>query len=156
GDAYPVGAAWIFVRSGTTWSQVGAKLVGTGGAGDSQQGAAVALSGDGNTAIVGGRGGSQGTGASWIFLRRGGAWIQQQKLVGAGAAGPAFQGSSVALSSDGNTAVIGGPGDNNGMGAIWVFVRSGGVWAQQGAKITGSGEAGAGALGTSVSVSGDG
>jgi hypothetical protein len=56
------GAAWIFTRSGTTWSQEGAKLVGTGaviytGADatkNSRHGNAVSLSADGNTAIVGG------------------------------------------------------------------------------------------------------
>ena len=49
-------------------------------------------------------------------------------------------GYSVALSADGNTALIGGPGDNGGAGAAWVFTRSGSAWAQQGAKLTGAGE----------------
>jgi hypothetical protein len=33
-------------------------------------------------------------------------------------------GTSVALSADGNTALIGGPEDNNGVGAAWLFTRS--------------------------------
>ena len=57
-----------------------------------------------------------------MFTRSGTTWTQQgAKLVGTGAAGDAGQGISVALSSDGNTALIGGPGDNDNIGAVWVF-----------------------------------
>jgi hypothetical protein len=52
---------------------------------------------------------------------------QGNKLVGTGAVGTALhnaeQGWSVALSADGNTAIVGGPFDNNGNGAVWVFVQ---------------------------------
>ena len=51
---------------------------------------------------------------------------QGPKLVGAGAAGPAQQGYSIALSADGNTAIIGGPADPV-TGAAWIFARSRGV-----------------------------
>ena len=64
---------------------------------------------------------------------------QGPKLVGTGASGAAEQGFSVALSADGNTAVVGGPLDNSGAGAAWVFTRSGGVWTQQGNKLVGAG-----------------
>ena len=57
---------------------------------------------------------------------------QGQKLVGTGAVGSADQGFSVALSADGNTAIVGGYGDNSNAGAAWVYTRSGGVWTQQG------------------------
>ncbi|MGB7258726.1 MAG: Ig-like domain repeat protein, partial [Pseudolabrys sp.] len=51
-------------------------------------------------------------------------WTQQNsKLVGSGASGAAKQDTSVALSGDGNTAVVGGPGDSSGNGAAWVFVQ---------------------------------
>ena len=43
----------------------------------------------------------------------------------------------MALSADGNTALIGGPYDHNEVGAAWVFTRSGEEWTQQGAKLTG-------------------
>jgi hypothetical protein len=64
---------------------------------------------------------------------------QGPKLVGTGAAGTvASQGSSVALSADGITAIVGGPADNYngsfGLGAAWVFTRSNGTWTQQGPK----------------------
>ena len=67
---------------------------------------------------------TRATGAAWVFTRSGGVWTQQgSKLVGTGAVGTAEQGCSVALSADGNTAIVGGPGDNSGAGAAWVFVQ---------------------------------
>ena len=41
------------------------------------------------------------------------------KLVGTGAVGAAYQGYSVALSADGNTAIVGGYNDNSQAGAAW-------------------------------------
>ena len=80
------------------------------------QGFSVALSGDGNTAIVGGPGDNVQLGAAWVYTRSGGVWTQQgSKLVGTGAVGSAHQGISVALSADGNTAIVGGTTDNAGI-----------------------------------------
>src|SRR5262249_57844534 len=102
----------------------------------------VALAADGNTAIVGG--------GPWVVTGSGGVWTQQgAKLVGNG--NPAL-GSSVALSGDGNTAITGGPQDNNGLGAAWVFTRSGGVWTQQGDKLVGTGAVGPLNVGQGTSV----
>jgi hypothetical protein len=154
GDA---GAAWVFTRSGGAWGQQGAKLVGTGAVGTAQQGISVALSADGNTAIVGGYGDNNNAGAAWVFTRSGGVWTQQgNKLVGTGAAGTAQQGFSVALSADGNTAIVGGWTDNSSAGGAWVFVRSGVVWAQQGSKLVGTGAVGGAQQGVSVALSADG
>jgi hypothetical protein len=67
-----------------------------------------------------------------VYTRSGGVWSQQAKLVGTGAIGPSVgQGSSVSLSGDGNTAIVGGPGDNpqsnlfgpSSVGAAWVFAK---------------------------------
>lgn len=68
---------------------------------------------------------------AWPFGANAQFTQQGAKLVGAGALGKATLGSSIALSGDGNTALIGGPADNNRNGAVWLFVRSGGVWTQQ-------------------------
>ena len=58
---------------------------------------------------------------------------QGPKLVGAGAFGNAAAARGhVALSADGNTAVVGARTDNLATGASWVFTRSGGVWTRQG------------------------
>jgi hypothetical protein len=136
------------------FTQQGPKLVATGGP---SQGESVSLSADGNTALVGGSNDSLGLGAAWVWTRSGGVWIQQgAKLAGLGAAGNSFQGTSVSLSADGNTAIVGGPGDNGGAGAAWVFARSGGVWTQQSTKLVGSGAVGAANQGISVSLCADG
>jgi antibiotic biosynthesis monooxygenase (ABM) superfamily enzyme len=151
------GAAWVYTRSAGVWTQQGSKLVGTGVAGYyAEQGISVALSGDGNTAIVGGQNDNQALGAAWVFTRSNGVWTQQgNKLVGTGAVGTAGQGRSVSLSGNGNTAIVGGPGDNSLAGATWVFARSGGVWTQQGNKLVGFGAVGIAEQGTSVAVSAD-
>jgi len=155
------GAAWVFVSGGTVWAQQ-SKLVGTGAVGGAFQGSSVALSGDGNTAIVGGWGDYYwAVGAAWVFTRSDGVWSQQgPKLVGTGAVGAAEQGSSVALSADGNTAIVGGQCDNTspsfcplGVGAAWIFTRSSGVWNQQGTKLVGTGAMGNSQQGTSVALS---
>jgi hypothetical protein len=159
GDNSATGAAWIFTRSGGVWTQQGSKLVGTGGVGAGQQGVSVAMSADGNTAIVGGSQDNGQIGAAWVFTRSGGIWTQQgDKLVGTGASGAAQQGAAVALSGDGNTAMVGGPTDEGQIGATWVFTRTGAVWAQSGGKLVGSGVSGNGIAfeGTSVALSGDG
>jgi hypothetical protein len=163
-----------FSSDAPTWTfQQLPKLVGTGAVGSTNQGMSVALSADGDTAIVGGPGPNNAdrdrppfvgpAGAAWVFTRSGGVWKQQGgKLVGTTneyGGGLWSQGASVALSSDGNTAIVGGPSDNRTMGAAWVFTRSGNVWMQQGNKLVGSG-AGESPLppgqGMSVALSADG
>ena len=86
----------------------------------------------------------RGVGATWVFTRSGSVWTQQgAKLVGTGAIGGSSQGHSVSLSSDGNTAIIGGSNDdNNAVGAVWIWTRSGSVWSQQGSKLVGTGAVG--------------
>ena len=128
----------MFTRSSAgVWSQQGPKLVGTGAIGTYiEQGSSVSLSADGNTAIVGGRGddflgGAEpyvvGVGAAWVFTRSAGVWTQQgSKLVGTGYVGNSTQGSSVAVSGDGYSAIVGGPNDDGnstgfGVGATWAF-----------------------------------
>ena len=151
------GAVWVYTRSGGVWSQQGSKLVGTGATVIPYQGYAVALSADGNTAIVGGYYDNGAVGAAWVYTRSGGVWTQQGgKLVGTGSVGPAFQGYSVSLAADGNTAIVGGYYDDGGAGAAWVYTRSGGVWSQQGGKLSGSGATGLARQGVSVSLSADG
>ena len=97
----------------------------------------VALSADGNTAIVGGPGdnpwarsvpfGLGAAGAAWVFTRSAGVWTQQgNKLVSTDAVGR--QGTSVALSADGNIAILGGFSDDGGVALV--FARNGGHWTR--------------------------
>jgi MYXO-CTERM domain-containing protein len=149
------GAAYVFVRTGSTWAQQAELTAGDGAAGDAF-GASVALSGD--TAIVGacrkGFGASDLQGAVYVFTRAGSTWAQQAELTASdGAAGDIF-GASMSLAGD--TALIGAPGKaagaNSHPGAAYVFTRAGSTWAQQ-AELTAA--TGAGSLGGSVSLSGD-
>jgi uncharacterized protein (TIGR03437 family) len=149
------GAIWVYFKQ----AQQGPKLWGTVLLGISYQGTSVAISGDGNTALVGGPWDSSETGAAWVFYRTNGAWSLPDKLVGSASTGKSHQGAAVALSADGNTAIIGGPGDISGAGAAWIFTRTGpgAPWTQQGNKLAGFGAQGASAgFGTSVALSGDG
>jgi hypothetical protein len=147
------GAAWVFTRSGSTWSQQGPKLVGGEERLAIHFGRSVALSADGSTALIGS---GRARGAAWVFTRsESSTWSQQgPKLVGADS-GEGYFGRSVAISADGNTALIGAPGDTEYNGAAWVFTRSGGEWEQQGVKLTGAEEGGAGRFGFSVALSAD-
>ena len=150
------GAAWVYTRGPTQWSLVPVKLTGSTATG-AHLGTSVALSSDGNTAIMGAPGDNTGTGTALVFTRAGGTWVQQgNKLTPGGATSNANFGSSVALSADGNTAIIGGSGDSNYTGAVWVFTRSNGQWTQQGGKFTGSHPAPDRYLGASVAVTIDG
>ena len=146
------GAAWVFTRAGSTWSQQGGKLTGSGEA-RGGFGSSVALSGDGATALIGA---SNGKGAAWAFGYAGSTWSRQGKLTGRGGVGSGALGSSVALSADGETALIGGQNDGANQGAAWVFGRSGSTWSPQGGKLTGRGETGKGQFGSGLALSADG
>ena len=134
-----VGAVWIFTRTADIWTQQGPPLMPNDpGPKDEYFGYTVSISANGNTVLVGERDGWGGsyafldTGGAWVFVRTDTTWAQQgSKLLGTGASNPACQGLSVSLSADGNTAIVGGPLDNNQAGAAWVYTRNGTTWAQQ-------------------------
>jgi hypothetical protein len=161
------GAAWVFARSGSNWSEQAKLPLPGDAAGDATLGSSVAVSADGTTAIVGGpldgqsgiAGRPTGVGAVWVFVRSASGWTEQAKLVPSDAIDPGTGvgfGSSLALSSDGNTAFVGGALDS-GAGAVWVYSRSGSTWAEQQkitppADVTGSSPS----FGDAVAASADG
>jgi hypothetical protein len=149
------GAAWIFHRTGTVWHPQGAKLTGRGDGPTGAFGTAVSLSADGATALISAPDTDPDRGAAWVFARTRSGWHQQgPSLTGAGERGNVGQfGAATALSADGNVALIGGPGDNDNVGASWVFTRTGTTWKQQGPKLTARDETGHGAFGISVALS---
>ena len=120
----------------------------------------MALSSDGNTAIIGayfddvGANGQQGS--AYVFTRSGGVWTQQQRLNATGGATNDNFGRSVALSSDGNTAVVGATSANSDVGAAYAFTRSGSTWTQQGGALTPSSGAASDNFGASVALSSNG
>jgi lipocalin len=155
-DDNGAGAAWIFTRSGSTWTQQGEKLLGAGESGYDEFGASVALSADGSTAVIGGWLDNGDRGAVWIFTRSGSTWTQQgEKLTAPEEGESGYFGISVAVSADGSTILVGGGGPSFEVGAAWVFTRSGASWGLQ-AELTGSNEVGQGEFGDSVALSGNG
>ncbi|MDO8749562.1 MAG: prepilin-type N-terminal cleavage/methylation domain-containing protein [Dehalococcoidia bacterium] len=151
------GSAYVFVRSGSAWSQQ-AKLTASDGAAYDKFGGSVAISGD--TIVVGAFaadvGGNTYQGSAYVFVRSGGAWSQQAKLTASDGAAHDHFGLSVAISGD--TAVVGANGadvgGNTAQGSAYVYVRSGGAWSQQ-AKLTASDGAARDEFGLSVAISGD-
>jgi len=170
GDTAVVGAAWddvganvdqgsayVFARSGTTWSQQ-TQLTATGGAASDYFGWSVAI--DGETAVAGAYydnvGGGASQGSAYVFVRSGTTWNQQAQLIAADGGVNDFFGYSVALSGD--TAVVGAyidsVGANPDQGSAYVFARSGTTWSQQ-AKLTAADGAANDTFGWSVAISGD-
>ncbi len=95
---------------------------------------------------------------SYNFGGGGGTFVQQgNKKVGTNAIGSqVFQGFSVAISADGNTAITGGPEDNNGVGAVWIYTRTGSTWTQQTQIAAPNDAIGTAEFGFSVGISANG
>jgi hypothetical protein len=120
------GAAFVFTRTGTTWTQQAELLASDGASGDLFSDWAVSLEGD--TALIGAYGNSDmgaNTGSAYVFTRTGSSWTEQQKLLASDRHDHEYFGNSVALSM--GTALIGAPGDTvNGAfsGSAYMFMRS--------------------------------
>jgi len=113
------GGAYVFVGSGSTWSQQ-AELTASDGAAADAFGFSVALSG--STAVVSAPNKNSQTGAAYVFTRSGTAWSQQATLTASDGAANDFFGYSVALS--GSTAVVGAPDKDSFTGAAYVFTNA--------------------------------
>jgi hypothetical protein len=155
GEADNMGAAYVFVRSGATWSQQ-AKLTASDGEGNSPLGdlgdffgSSVAINGD--TIVVGAESKGTSMGAAYVFTRNGTIWNQQAKLTASDAEAGDLFGASVAIRSD--VVAVGADGESDHTGAAYVFTRSGTTWSQQ-AKLTASDGAPGDSL-ASVAISGD-
>ncbi len=149
------GAAWVFVRSGTSWSTQ-AKLTAADGAPYDIFGVNVGV--DGDTAVIGSVGDDDlGTmsGSAYVFVRAGTSWSPQVKLTAANGAARDNFGGHVAI--DGDTAVV-GAGRNAHLGvysgSAYVFVRAGTSWSQQ-AMLRSADAADGDNFGASVATDGD-
>lgn len=149
-----VGAVWVWTNVAGTWTAQQSAILGTGNTGAAQVGNSISLSADGNVMAFGGYQDNSVAGAVWIYTRTAATWaIQGAKLVGTGATGAASQGTSVALSADGNMLISGGSADDSSKGAIWRFIRTGGsIWQQQGSKLTATGVAASDQVGCAVVI----
>jgi hypothetical protein len=124
-------AAYVFVRSGAVWSQQ-AKLMASDPQVDDGFGAPIAV--DGDTVVVGAAAkddASVNTGAAYVFVRSGGIFTQEAKLLHADPASNDLFGFSLALEGD---TLIAGANYKDGMssdnGAVYVFERSFGLWSE--------------------------
>jgi hypothetical protein len=152
------GAAYVFVRNGAVWAKQ-QKLVGSDAAGGDLLGVSVAVSGD--TVVAGAEAADcpvtgLDCGAAYVFVRNGGVWTEQQKLVASDTAASDFFGRSVALS--GEIVVVGAFWDDClvaglNCGSAYVFARNGMAWAEQ-QKLVASDQGFGDNFGTAVAVSG--
>jgi len=171
------GAAYVFARSGTTWTQQAYLKASNTGAGDSF-GNYVAVSGD--TVVVGAYAedssstgvdstpdeSATSSGAAYVFARSGSTWSQQAYLKASNTGPVDVFGLAVAVSGD--TVVVGARGEDSGTsgvnstpnesgadsGAAYVFVRSGSTWTQQ-AYLKAGNPGVTDTFGDAVAVSGD-
>jgi hypothetical protein len=139
-----VGAAHLFERTASGWTEV-AELRASDGAANDRFGVSVAL--DGDTAVVGAftaDATAPDSGALYVFERVGGTWTQTQKLVGIGA--DVGEGLGWSLALQGDTLVAGAvddhhSGGNYNGGAAYFFERTPTGWVQRQRVVAGDGEA---------------
>ncbi|MBL8217152.1 MAG: hypothetical protein JNK87_40905 [Bryobacterales bacterium] len=148
-DGTNSGAAYVFVRSNSEWTQQAYLKASNTGASD-YFGHSVAI--DGNTIVVGAYGeasnatsssgdqtndSANAAGAAYVFVRSAGSWSQQAYLKASNSASNdrfaahlAISGETIVVGAEGNDASVAGPPltDN---GAAYVFTRSGAAWTQQ-------------------------
>ncbi|MGH9257569.1 MAG: FG-GAP repeat protein [Vicinamibacterales bacterium] len=160
-SAADAGAAYVFVRRGSTWTQQ-AYIKPSNAQGADRFGFSITLSGDGNTLAVGSydedgsaKGvngvsdeGAPNSGAAYVFVRRGAMWTQESYVKASNTVRNIAFGSSIALSADGATLAVGAVDETNltrgidgdqsskpdnlvSAGAIYVFGRTGDGWGQQ-------------------------
>ncbi|MFS1525565.1 FG-GAP repeat protein [Microbulbifer sp. 2304DJ12-6] len=183
-DAFESGAVYVFVRTGTTWTQQ-AYIKASNTDWRDNFGRSVNLSGDGNTLAVGAYGeGSNATGidgdqaindldnsgAVYVFARTGATWTQQAYVKASNTDEVDHFGRSISLSGNGNTLAVGAELEGSGAtgidgdqtnndklysGAVYVFSRTGATWAQQ-AYVKASNTDVEDLFGYSVSLSDDG
>ena len=164
------GSAYIFTRSGSTWSQQ-AKIKPSDGHANAEfgggqwntPGVSASINSDATYVIVGSyykgeldseSASQQRTGAAYVFTRSGSTWTQQQKLLPSAIVAFTYFGNSVSINSDSTFAIIGAHGDTTAAGAAYVFSRSGSTWTLE-RKITASDAQANDYFGLGVSLSSD-
>ena len=136
------GSAYIFTRSGTTWTQE-ARITASDGEENDQFGIAVAIDAAGDRVIVGAWAdddddNGNNAGSAYIFTRSGAAWNEEDKIIASDGAPEDLFGVAVAIDAAGNRAIIGAyfdddDDDDNGneSGSAYIFSRSGTAWTEE-------------------------
>jgi hypothetical protein len=154
------GSAYVFVRSGTTWT-FQQKLTGSDSTADDQFGTGVAIQGE--TIVVGANHadlpGNSEAGSAYLFRRTGSVWAQTQKFIPVQGPNGVILGDHLGESAamSGDKIVLGAPGDDNpftAAGAVYVFAETGGSYALQ-QKLTIPSGANGDSFGNSVAIEGN-
>ncbi|MHC4657691.1 MAG: FG-GAP repeat protein [Planctomycetota bacterium] len=127
------GVAYVFTRSGSTWTEQ-QKLTASDAASGDNFGHTVAI--DGNTIVIGAYtddyDSNTDAGSAYVFDYNGLTWSQQQKLTPSDAAvGDEF---ATSVEIDGNSIIVGSPRDDDdgsNSGSAYVFTYNGSTWTQE-------------------------
>src|SRR2546421_5417648 len=120
------GAAYIFIRSGTTWTQQPPITAGDASI-NKYFGYSVSISG--NYAAIGAYGDLSGQGSAYVFIRFGSSWSQQHKLTAFDGTASDNFGYNIAISGD--YLLIGSPNDDisfTNQGSAYLYKKNGSVW----------------------------
>lgn len=131
------GGAWIYTRSGSTYVYQ-AFVTGSDTAAGNQLGWSSAINSTGDYLILGAPNASAGgpfttAGAAYIFIRSGGAWTQQQKIIASDRVNGDRYGEAVAINDLGSAVTVGSPQHDtpvSNAGAAYFYSRSGTTWTQ--------------------------
>lgn len=152
-DGSNSGAAYIFHRVGSSWTQQ-AKLTASDASGGDNFGNSVSIYSD--YAVVGAHKNNvpdDDEGAAYVFHRTGSSWTEQQRLLASDKKEGDGFGSAVAI--DGNYIVVGAQFEDDwSCGAAYIFYRSGSSWSQQ-QKVKADVLCGSSKFGSAVDIEGD-
>jgi hypothetical protein len=148
GHAHGAGAAYVFAKSATGWTEV-AELKGSDTVAGDDLGASVAISG--TTAVVGAYGHAGDAGRAYVFTETASGWTQVAELKGSDTTAHDYFGISTAISS--RTAVVGACDHDDNAGRAYLFTKTASGW-QEKAELKGSKTVAENLFGISGSVSG--
>jgi FG-GAP repeat protein len=119
------GEAYVFAKTGGTWSQKAILTASDGVAGD-EFGWSVNISG--TTIVVGAPGHYFGIGAAYIFSDAGGSWTQVAELNDSDSSGNGDTKFGYSVVTSGAAVMVGADGYGGGMGAVYAYSDVGGTW----------------------------
>lgn len=129
GHADQTGSAYVFRLRNGTYKQV-AEFTDPDGVPGDGLGTGLALTPTGSTIVVGANGDNDYAGAAYVYTQHGRKWTQTGKLTASDASEDASLGSTMAISADGSTVLVGAYLGDDYHGAAYVFTNSGGTWSQ--------------------------
>jgi len=128
------GAAYVFAKSGGTWSEeIKFAATDSPAAGD-EFGYCVDMSANGDVVIVSAQKKTNGQGAVYVYDKSGGSWVLKTKLTASNPSNDDWFGISCSISPDGNTIIVGATGDDDSAsaaGAVYIFENVAGTWTEK-------------------------